>query len=176
MEKKTARVIVTYNCNRSCPGCCNQHGNSVRKVTNIEELLKYEEIIVTGGEPMLVLSDVLALVSTLKVLGYAGRFYLYTAFWKPNFKNIAILDEFDGITFTIHAEASDADIIALKHLSKESILKSANFSSRLIIDSRVYDKYDLSNIDLKNWDVVRKLQWKDKCEPAPNEELIEYLL
>jgi len=37
--KKTARVIVTYKCNRSCPGCCNGHGNKVKKINDIQELL-----------------------------------------------------------------------------------------------------------------------------------------
>jgi hypothetical protein len=82
----------------------------------------------------------------------------------------------NGITYTIHAEATDADIMILKSLSKLTVLKEPNFSSRLIIDSRVYDHYDFSNIDLTNWDVIRKLQWKDHCEPAPNEELVEFLL
>ena len=42
---------------------------------------------------------------------------------------------------------------------------------RLFIDKRVYDRYDLSNICMKTWDVVRKLEWKEKCDPAENEEL-----
>ena len=37
-------------------------------------------------------------------------------------------------------------------------------------------KYDLSNICLKTWDVVRKLEWKEKCDPADNEDLLLFHL
>jgi organic radical activating enzyme len=175
--KKTARLIVTYNCNRSCPGCCNTHGNTVRKIENIEELLGYEEIILTGGEPMLLGFKLLDFIYRIHDLKFKGNIYLYTAYWNDaNMNYRELLQLVDGITFTIHAEANDKDIISLKRLSEYSRLRESNFSSRLIIDSRVYEKYDLSNIELTNWDVIRKLQWKDYCEPAPNEDLVEFLL
>ncbi len=174
--KKTARVIVTYKCNRSCPGCCNTHGNTVKKIEDIRELLGYEEIILTGGEPMLLVGKLMEFVSGLKARGYNGKIYLYTAYWKDNRFNHEIIKMVNGITFTIHAEVNDSDIIALRTLSRQNRLADPKFSSRLIIDSRVYDRYDLSNIDLTNWDVIRKLQWKDYCPPAPNEDLVEFLL
>lgn len=175
--KKTARVIVTYQCNRGCPGCCNGHGNAVRKIEDINDLLGYEEIILTGGEPMLMDEKLWDFYTRLKAHGYVGKIYLYTAFWdNTNERHRTLLKWVDGITFTIHAEATDTDILALKLLSEHATLKYPRFSSRLIIDSRIFEKYDLSNIYLSNWDVIRKLQWKDYCPPAPNEELVEFLL
>ena len=50
-------------------------------------------------------------------------------------------------------------------------LYDEDLDMRLFIDKRVYDRYDLSNICMKTWDVVRKLEWKEKCDPAENEEL-----
>jgi organic radical activating enzyme len=175
--KKTARVIATYKCNRSCPGCCNGHGNSVKKIDDIHELIGYEEIILTGGEPMTIEGSLLKFIIDLKDNGYCGKIYLYTAYWNNRNKiHGSILGLVDGITYTIHAEANDEDIKSLKSISDIEDLSYSNFSSRLIIDNRVYDRYDLSNIDLTNWDVIRKLQWKDECKPAANEELVEFLL
>lgn len=174
--KKTARMIATFQCNRNCPGCCNGHGNEVKKIEDIHELLGYEEIILTGGEPMLLGNKLIDFIRTLRELCYEGDIYLYTAYWKPITNHINIINAVDGITFTIHAEATDVDIKCLKWLSQNKRLSNFNFSSRLIVDSRCYDRYDFSNIDLTNWDVIRKLQWKDKCEPAENEDLISYLL
>ena len=176
--KKTARLIITYRCNRSCPGCCNGHGNSVRNIENIKELLEYEEIIITGGEPMLLGEDLHEFIHALRYNhNYAGRIYLYTAFFKAwNTRQSTMLAHINGITYTIHAESSDADIFMLKKLSELSTLGLNDFSSRLIIDSRVYKKYDFSNIDLTNWDVIRKLQWKEDCKPAENEELLYFPL
>ena len=80
-----------------------------------------------------------------------------------------ILKHLDGITVTVHAEATDEDIRNLKYMS--SNLYDEDLDMRLFIDKRVYDRYDLSNICMKTWDVVRKLEWKEKCDPAENEEL-----
>jgi hypothetical protein len=149
----------------------------VRKIEDVQELLGYEEIILTGGEPMLYLMELNDFVVALRNIGYKGNIYLYTATVNISSPGVMrLLRDIDGITYTIHAEANDSDIKLLKSLSSLSILGYENFSSRLIIDSRVYDRYDFSNIDLTNWDVIRKLQWKDYCPPAPNEELVEFLL
>lgn len=175
--KTTARLIVTYRCNRSCPGCCNGHGNSVREIKDIQELLGFDEIILTGGEPMLLGFKLGQFISTLREDGFKGKIYIYTAFFDENsvlHKNI--IKNSDGITYTIHVEANDSDIKALKSLSEMPVLQWGDFSSRLIIDSRVYEKYDFSNIDLKNWDVIRKLQWKDECQPTEHEELLYFPL
>jgi hypothetical protein len=149
----------------------------VRKIEDIRELLGFEEIILTGGEPTLLGLMLNGFVYSLKDLGYKGKIFLYTAtvdIYSPSI--MRLLRDIDGITYTIHAEANDGDIKLLKSLSSLSILGYVNFSSRLIIDSRVFEKYDLSNINLNNWDVIRKLQWKDYCPPAENEELVEFLL
>ena len=80
----------------------------------------------------------------------------------------------DGITVTLHAEATDDDIRNLKYMSYN--LYGEDLDMRLFIDRRVYEKYDLSNICLKTWDVVRKLEWKEKCDPADNEDLLLFHL
>ena len=50
-----ARVLVTKKCNRKCKGCCNETLGIIDKIS-FEDLFKYDEICITGGEPML-LSD-----------------------------------------------------------------------------------------------------------------------
>ncbi len=174
--KKTARVIVTLNCNRRCPGCCNINLPGHRKVSTDEELMGYQEIVITGGEPMLIPGKLLELINRMWDKGYRGKIYLYTSFWNGKGISKEILKELDGFTFTLHAECTDKDIIALKSLSNSGILQNKDFSSRLIIDKRVYERYDLSNINFSRWDVIRKLEWKEKCNPAENEELLIYEL
>lgn len=174
--KKTARVIVTFGCNRKCPGCCNSQLPEYRTVHSDEELMKYQEIVITGGEPMLVPGKVLEFINRMWDKGYRGKMYLYTSLWNGKGISKEILKELDGFTFTLHAECTDADIIALKNLSNSGILQNRDFRSRLIIDKRVYDRYDLSNINFSRWDVIRKLEWKEKCSPAPNEDLLVYEL
>lgn len=102
--------------------------------------------------------------------------YLYTSLWNNKGISKEILKELDGFTFTLHAECSDTDIMALKNLSNSGILQNKDFSSRLVIDKRIYDRYDLSNINFSRWSVIRKLDWKEKCDPAANEDLLVYEL
>lgn len=160
--KKTARVIVTLKCNRNCPGCCNMNLPEYREVHTDEELLDYEEIVITGGEPMLIPGKVLEFINRMWDKGYRGKMYLYTSYWNGKGISKEILKELDGFTFTLHAECTDADIIALKNLSNSGVLQDKGFSSRLVIDKRVYDRYDLSNINFSRWSMVSWLiiAWK----------------
>lgn len=172
--KTTARVIVTYKCNRSCPGCCNGHGNNVRKIENIQELLEYKEIVITGGEPMLIKEKLLHFLLQLRNMEFKGKIYMYTAFWNPGIYSNEVLQALDGITFTIHAEADETDTIMWKRLSENLRLVK---NSRLFIDERVLDKFVNPNARrIHLWDEVRKFEWKDECKPAEHEELVSYLL
>lgn len=77
--KKTARVIVTFRCNRKCPGCCNLNLPEYRKVHTDEELMEYQEIVITGGEPMLIPGKTLEFINRMWDKGYRGKMYLYTS-------------------------------------------------------------------------------------------------
>ena len=171
--KKTARVIVTTTCNRRCPGCCNETIGRVASIGDISILSDYEEVVITGGEPMLNPNTLLRFIKALKKQNKKQRIYLYTACLTMD-DHPVILKHLDGITVTVHAEATDNDIRDLKYMSYN--LYGEDLDMRLFIDKRVYDRYDLSNICMKSWDVVRKLEWKEKCDPADNEDLLLYHL
>ena len=64
--KKTARVIVTLACNRKCPGCCNETIGKVASIGDISVLSDYEEVVITGGEPMLNPDSLLRFIKALK--------------------------------------------------------------------------------------------------------------
>ncbi len=171
--KKTARVIVTLACNRKCPGCCNETIGKVASIGDISVLSDYEEVVITGGEPMLNPDSLLRFIKALKKQNKRQRVYLYTACLSMDDYG-KILNQLDGITVTLHAEVTDDDIRNLKYMSYN--LYGEDLDMRLFIDRRVYEKYDLSNICLKTWDVVRKLEWKEKCNPADNEDLLLFHL
>ena len=61
-----ARVIVTMKCNRKCKGCCNEHLGEINRVV-FEDLFKYDEISITGGEPMLMSERVVEMVHRLRL-------------------------------------------------------------------------------------------------------------
>lgn len=54
--KKTARVIITSKCDRKCLGCCNSkldYTSLAKVIGGITALKDYEEVVITGGEPMI---------------------------------------------------------------------------------------------------------------------------
>lgn len=173
--KKTARVIVTTNCNRNCLGCCNSKLNEIPDMADISMLAKYEEIVITGGEPMLNPDSLLEFIKALRKQNKKQKIYLYTAHLVMD-EHRKILGKLDGITVTLHAEATDNDIRNLKYMSELLYVHMEDLDMRLFIDKRVYEKYDLSNIRLQAWDVVRKLEWKENCSPAENEDLLMFRL
>lgn len=63
-----------------------------------------------------------------------------------------ILRNISGLHFTLHNEAKDDDVYELKLMSR-LIKNHPLISSRLAIYSRLYDRYDFSNIDLTGWHV-----------------------
>lgn len=128
----------------------------------------YPNIKATGGEPMINPAQLYTVIKMLRKQNKRQKIYLYTACLTMD-DHPVILKHLDGITVTVHAEATDEDIRNLKYMS--SNLYDEDLDMRLFIDKRVYDRYDLSNICMKTWDVVRKLEWKEKCDPAENEEL-----
>lgn len=171
--KKTARVIVTYRCDRNCPGCCNSKPHDVRLIVSHKGLMEYDEIVITGGEPLL---EPVALMQFIKKLKRQNRFakiFLYTARTDAD-KHKKIIGLLDGMTVTLHAECTDDDIRNLKYMSDN--LDGEPLDLRLFVDKRVYKKYDLRNINFEAWDIVRKLKWKEECSPADNEDLLYFPL
>lgn len=177
-----ARVIVTLECNRNCENCCNKENvfNQHEKLNDIKELLKYDEIIITGGEPMLIPRKVKDFIYKLRnELKYNGKIYFYSALYNKRLDGFydKILDFVDGLHYTVHYEAKDKEIIELKQLSESIMLKiKDNKSLRLAIDSRLYDKYDFSNINFSKWSVVRKMKWLVNTPLPEREKLFLYEL
>lgn len=107
-----ARLLVTRRCFRACPGCCNIRIGTPeipepRRVSGVRDLLGFDEIMITGGEPMLLMNDpendpVTSLLAELRAAGYTGRIYLYTAKFKLDALE-RVLPYLDGIHYTVHA-------------------------------------------------------------------------
>ena len=76
---KKLRLLVTSVCDKDCSGCCNKDwGLSALPSISADspELLIYDEILLTGGEPLLALATVRDIIN--KVNGQVPV-YIYTA-------------------------------------------------------------------------------------------------
>lgn len=182
--KKTVRVIVTYDCPRHCENYCNEHIGDVPEVM-FEDLLKYEELVITGGEPMMLAPRVVEMIHRLRAKGYIGKIWLYTSQIKTaRWADRAVLNEVDGIIYTLHHKPSQTDLRDARKLNKYIAgyldNRKHDRSDRFLIDSRCYTEEVLSIIGLydtgmHHWTSVKPLEWKDDECPLPEgEELVFY--
>ena len=136
-----ARFLITEECNRRCRNCCNtytkimQHAKRIKFISNVD-WMKFDEIMITGGEPMLNYEKTLAIAGMLK--GIAPKLYLYTAFYPGKEPFSRVIDVFDGVHYTLHSPLCKDDydgFLAAQHqIHKEA---SSDFSSRLYVDGSI---------------------------------------
>lgn len=161
--KDTAKLLLNLD------GTSRTKLANAREICSVKELGGYKEIVITGGEPFLYPRKLLKFIKQLKKVNRYCNVYIHTAcLHLGDYEKI--LNLVDGITVTLHAEASDDDICDLKYMSE--YLYGEMIDMRLLIDSNVYDRYDLRNIKMETWNVVRKLEWRAEYKPADNEELL----
>ena len=104
---KKLRLLVTEKCHNKCPMCCNKQFdiNSLPVVDN----WGYDEIMITGGEPLASIKKVRSLISLIQsiktVQAAQGikdcKFYVYTATRHSNLLK-KIIPHVDGIVYTPH--------------------------------------------------------------------------
>lgn len=174
---KKARVKVTNICGRKCDGCCNNDPIfRPTEITSLKQVLDYDEILITGGDPALYPQKMYNMLERLiKLYNYKGKVYLYTSSVMSNSHLSDIIWLIDGFQHTVHYEANDFDIMELSRLSNFLVeYNSKRHSFRLAIDKRLYERYDFGNIDLSGWSIIRKLVWQEHCPLPKGEELFYF--
>ncbi len=158
------RVILTKQCPRQCLDCINSFDpviNKAKKI-NLEEIKSSgDDIVLTGGEPG-IYPHLENVVEKLREQNPNAKMYIYSAL--ANKKIIDILPKVDGLSFTLHDDASELDIasfLKLQERIKELKDKYPEKSYRLYIDSRL-DK-DIQ-IEPNLYTRVNKIKWMNEEE------------
>ncbi len=167
---ETLRLIITRKCNRSCHGCCNNQEQF--KDENIETVtlctfLLVDQVIITGGEPLLFATETIRLAEILKKDG--KQVIVYTAFGKNYAAIEKLLEIVDGITLTLH-DQSDVDhfrFLNFHLLQYKRWLQDNNKSLRL----NVFKGIDLNTVNLSLWKIKDNIEWVEDC-PLPENEII----
>lgn len=183
---RTARIILTLECGRRCSYCCNNpHSNpamhTVTLLEALEGLTRYDEFVLTGGEPLGSYDSVrwtIGVVMQLRAL-YPGRpVYLYTSVWAggiaPMEQN---LHRVSGITYTLHYPFTAVDRDNL-HLIQGSIMRcdpQRCLNNRLVINSSIpVPRRPL--IHQQVWREIREIDFvpDGNCPIGENEDLFYY--
>jgi organic radical activating enzyme len=168
---KKARLIMTLKCVRNCKGCCNTKEmiNSAYTIKDIKSLEGYNEINITGGEPIMYPLKLISLLKKAKKLKSKPKLYLYMSITNPIYEN-DILNLVDGIHYTLHSDCSSGDVTMFENFQNylNSYKKTVYKSFRLHIFPDISTKINLlpyvwDRIDFKTW---------VKDSPLPENEVL----
>lgn len=158
---KKLRLLVTDKCNRACPGCCNK-GYDLAALPVLDTYLGWDEVNITGGEPML---DPDATMGVISLFPWT-RVFVYTAKVDDLQATLDVLELADGMTLTLHTQEDVAPFLVLnKALDTE--LCDEQLSLRLNVFEGVKIPEEV-NID--KWKVKAHMAWIKDC-PLPKDEV-----
>jgi hypothetical protein len=155
------RLLLTEKCNRRCRGCCNKDYD-LAALPVCEDFAVYEEIMLTGGEPMLFPADLSWMISKIQNQTKAPIF-LYTANCTSPNALMTILDRIDGITLTLHRPH---DVEPFRRFNDLLQALKAPKSLRL----NVFKGVSLKGLDTSKWTVRKNITWRINC-PIPQDEV-----
>jgi len=167
------RLILWEDCNRNCSGCCNKDWD-IKNLPVCTDFTGYDEILLTGGEPMLYPDKVEKIIREIckqaRNCRHWPNVYMYTAeLSKPQELQDLFYGYLDGVTITLH---EPNDFLLFKDFSKLFYypLWIENYSFRLNVFKEV-GKLDLSEDILKYWKIKENIEWIKNC-PLPDGETL----
>ena len=92
-----ARLLVTYDCPRSCPMCCNKDmsGPKPAILYDMDRLRGLRMVLITGGEPLLYPERLLRLIHELR-MKTTCQIIVYTAITDAHYTLERIIRAADG--------------------------------------------------------------------------------
>ena len=166
---KTARLIITLECNRQCSYCINTPTvlSSALHIDNLEVIKDYPIVCITGGEPMLNPYRTIRIIRQLKKQNPAVKIYLYTAKHTKDIPHIMKL--VDGINYTIH-EGPTLDELCRFLLFEVDILGCQSGKS---FHLRLPPGFDFRALRPELWGRINDSSWLvgKKCKVADGEVL-----
>ena len=133
---KQARLLITYKCPRTCPGCCNTYSKimaGAKPLYDINQLKDYDVIMLTGGEPMLFPDRVIKIANILSKVAPKAKIFMYSAWHDSDSDLSRVLSHIDGVHFTLHSQSDDKDIEAF-HKFQNVASHYTGKSFRLYVD------------------------------------------
>jgi hypothetical protein len=153
------RLLLTDVCNRNCRGCCNKLYD-LKTLPVCTDFTCYDQILLTGGEPMLQPWLVVEAIGKLR-RQTQSPIYLYTADTTKPIMLLLILSLIEGITVTLHEPKDVEPFLALDpHIQKEG--KSLRLN--------VFKRSNYTPHNLTGWVVKSDLSWIRYC-PLPEGEV-----
>ena len=167
---KTARILVTLDCNRNCSYCCNKNLEQYNyaRVLSLERLNDYDEFVLSGGEPLLNPKRTINIIKYLKEEYPLTPIYLYTQTWVKGMRKI--LSMVDGLTYTIHHPSTKND--GLNFYCTQIGVQDTGITARLNVMDGVDTGSIVYRLDSKVWDKIRIVPVLECCPLPEHEDLL----
>lgn len=159
------RLLLFEDCLRNCAGCCNKE-YELKSLPVAGSYLGYEQILLTGGEPMLYPEIVMKTVSDIREETDAP-ILMYTARVEDWSAAICILCAINGITLTLHEQC---DVKPFKIFNERIKLIPATHRKSLRL--HIFEGVDLQGADTSLWTVRPDLVWRSNCGLPEGEVLM----
>ena len=153
------RLLMWEECNRSCKGCCNKDWQ-LEKIPVCHDFTGFDEIMLTGGEPMLYPNDIHRTIRSIRKTNRDGEIYVYTAKLDNIGDAIGVLCAADGMCVTLHEQRD-----VLKFLGFANATQGIDRSLRVNVFKGV-----IMRIAPKGWDVKGEIEWIPNS-PLPEGEV-----
>lgn len=157
-----ARILFTDICDKNCDGCVNKYMLDKFINVSINALATYDELIITGGEPMLFKDELIAFIKSIRAVNSIAPIYVYTAL----ITSISDLEDVaafvDGFSVTLHSVEDVEKFVDLglnKHTFNNKVMRLNDFTF-----SKAY--LNLTG----NW-IYREKVWLKDC-PIPEFETL----
>lgn len=165
---KKLRLLLFEKCNRNCPGCCNNDWDlkSLPVLTIVHDVKKYDEVLLTGGEPMLEPLTVINTILSIRRYNRKCKIFLYTA-KVDNIEDVkAVMNHVDGLTITLHEQKDIGPFLLLNSFLLMAGVKRHEKSFRL----NIFKSVDVEDgIDFSLWK-IKYTEWIKNC-PLPKGEV-----
>jgi hypothetical protein len=156
------RLLLFEDCDRSCEGCCNKDWD-LKALPVCDDYSPYDEILLTGGEPLLKPKLVDKVISDIKNSS-SSKIYIYTAKLDNMVAVTWLLDRVDGLCVTLHKQS---DVFAWHRFAENLYSEYWGKSLRL----NVFKGVDLSELYIPDqWEVKKDIEWIKDC-PLPEDEV-----
>jgi len=157
------RLLVTKKCHLKCEKCSNKQFD-LDNLPSLDEFHKFDEVIITGGEPYLYPDKLHNLIGYIK--GHSSaKIYIYSAHFGI-LNDTWLLSHIDGITFTIHKNSQfSLTIFKLSEFKLAKIKLNHNLTLILYIENDLY-LVSLSDyyVNKHLWDKIKYFDMIDNCE------------
>lgn len=168
MSKKILRLLLTDKCNRDCEGCCNKDWD-LKALPVCDDFSKFDEIILTGGELMLLSRDKLESVLEHIKSQTSVKIYFYTAFRFEHSKLLWFLSQTDGITLTLHEQK---DVNFHYWFFYEIFMQDLWLHKSLRLN--VFKGIEIEGVPLVAWTIKKNIEWIKDCPLPENEVFMRY--